>query len=160
MSISSPSNPPSRASTAALAKRILDDRHVLQFHRLGGLAKNDVGDGRRPPDGLAGNGPAGLKTMMIQLRKDGHIERVDGRCQPLVIGDDLGAVAFDHGLPGSVIGVDRQFAQDDQAAFAFGSSPIVGDVVVRESSALSEIGPMCQKTDTIPELCLAYRQGR
>jgi hypothetical protein len=71
----------------------------------------------------------------------------------------LRVVRFDHGFPGAIIGMNRELAHNDQAAFSLGPPGVVGDVSVGQPTPFGKIGSVGKKTDAVGEGGTAYLYG-
>jgi hypothetical protein len=87
--------------------------------------------------------------MVAKLGKGKSSVPVHGFLEQAVVLDHLRVVGFDHALPGSVIGMDGQFPQNDQSATAFSTPGIIGHMAIREGPLLAEVSPVGEKADAI-----------
>ena len=95
---------------------------------FGRLPVEHVRDRRRCPDRQSGETAAALLPVVIELREDAGVVRVDRPGQLLVSGDDLGMEGLDQVLVRPVGRVDRLLLGDDEPRAA--ARP--GDQVVRQ----------------------------
>ena len=62
---------------------------------------------------------------------------------------------MDHGLPGLVTRMDRQFTENDQSTPPLGPTAVIGNVPVVQPSLPAKIGTVGQKADTVGQRNLA-----
>jgi hypothetical protein len=87
--------------------------------------------------------------MVAKLGENKSSVRVYGFSEETVIPDHLRVVGFNDAFPGSVIGMDGQFPQNDQPAASLCPPCVVGQVLIRESPLLAEVCSVGEKADAI-----------
>jgi hypothetical protein len=68
--------------------------------------------------------------MVSELGKDKGFKFMDGCGQFAEILNYVGVVSLDHGCPGLIIGIDREFTQYNETASPLGSPPVIANMSV------------------------------
>ncbi len=133
---------------------------VLDLHRLGGLAEEDVGNRRGGPDRPAGETAVPLLAVVVELGEDLGVVLMDVVGDLLEPGDHLGVVDVDQLLVGHVGGMHRQFLGDDQTGPPLGAFAPVVHLALAGEVAHRQVGQVRLEGDAVLHLRPAEFEGR
>ena len=147
-----PSKPPSAQCSATSAYPATISSISACGDRLGHLAEQRIGDGRRPPDREARVHRRRLAAVVIDLGEDRHPMTVHGVGDLPVAGDDVSVEPVDQLLVRPVGRMGRVFLGDDQPGAARGSGAVVRGVLLGRQPVAGVVGEVRGEHDPVADL--------